>query len=110
MSIVKEVQEGAVPPKKEKQRAASERTKKGDMMYLGPTIAGAVQHSTVFKGGVLPKEAQERIDELPMMGRLFVEVDKVPGAVKELRRGQSVLGTVYAQVEAHFNAQKSLRR
>ncbi len=112
MNKVNEVQEGAAAPKKEMPGAAApaKTKRKGGLMYLGPTITGVVRHSTVFKDGTLPKEVQECIARLPVMERLFVEVDKVPGAVKELRRGQGVLGTVYARAEAHFNAQKSLRR
>lgn len=102
MNKAKEMPEAAAAPAKAK--------KKGDLMYLGPTIAGAVRHSTVFRNGILPKEAQDCIAELPMVERLFVEVEKAPDAVKELRKSQSALGTVYAQAEAHFNGQKSIRR
>lgn len=90
--------------------AAMAKEKKGDLMYLGPTISGAVRHSTVFKNGVLPKAAQECVAEFPMMERLFVEVDKMPDAIKELNKKQSALSAVYAQVAAHFNAQKFKRR
>lgn len=102
MNKAKEASEAAAAPAKGK--------KKGDLMYLGPTVAGAARHGTVFRNGILPKGAQECIAELPMAERLFVEVEKAPDAVKELRKSQSALGTVYAQVEAHFNAQRSIRR
>lgn len=101
MNKAKETPEAATAPAKVR--------KKGDVMYLGPTIAGAARHGTVFRNGILPKGAQVCIAELPMLERLFVEVEKVPDAVKELRKSQSALGTVYAQTEAHFNAQKSIR-
>lgn len=86
--------------------------KKGNRMYLGPTIIGAARHGTVFKDGVLPKKAQEYIAEFPVMEKLFVAVDKTPEAVRELRKKQSSLGAVYDQVEARFGAsrQKHTRR
>ncbi len=78
--------------------------KSGNRMYLGPTITGAVRYGTVFKGGVLPKRAQECVAELPVMERLFVETNRMPEAVKELGKKQSALGAVYALVAAYFNA------
>lgn len=85
---------------------AAKAKKKGDLMYLGPTIMGAVRRGTVFKDGILPEKAKECIAALPMMERLFVEMEKMPGAVKELRKKQSALRVVYGQVAAHFNVQK----
>lgn len=83
---------------------AGSQKKRGDLMYLGPTIIGAARRGTVFKEGILPKKAQDCVSELPMMERLFVEVDKMPEAVRELGRKQSALRAVYAQVATHFNA------
>lgn len=97
MSKGKAAQETAAPTETAK--------KKGDLMYLGPTITGAARRGTVFKDGVLPKKAQECIAELPQMNRLFVEVDKMPEAVRELRKKQSALRAIYNQV-----AQKFVRR
>ncbi len=97
MSKGKAAQEAAAPTETAK--------KKGDLMYLGPTITGAARRGTVFKDGVLPKKAQECIAELPQMDRLFVEVDKMPEAVRELRKKQSALRAIYNQV-----AQKFVRR
>lgn len=73
-----------------------------DLMYLGPTITGVVRHSTVFKGGVLTAKAQDCVDKFPIMGKLFVPIGDMPEAVKEIRKGQSVLHTVYAQVADKF--------
>lgn len=94
MSKEKAVQEAAAPAAKAK--------KKGNLMYLGPTITGAARRGTVFKDGILPPKAQECIAELPQMERLFVEVDKMPEAVRELRKKQSALGVIYNQVASHF--------
>lgn len=84
--------------------SGEEKEKRGNRMYLGPTITGVVRHGTVFKDGVLPKRATECIAELPVMERLFVETDRMPEAVTELGKKQSALGAVYARVAEHFNA------
>lgn len=94
MSKEKTVQESAVPVEKTK--------KKGDLMYLGPTITGVVKRGTVFKDGVLPKKAQECIAELSMMERLFVELDKMPEMLRELGKKHSALGAIYGQVAQKF--------
>lgn len=73
-----------------------------DVMYLGPTITGAVRHSTVFRGGILPDKTKECIGKLPMMEKLFVPLSDIPEAVKELNRPQSVLHTVYVQTAKEF--------
>lgn len=73
-----------------------------DLMYLGPTITGVVRHSTVFKNGILTAKAQDCVDKFPMMGKLFVPIGDMPEAVKEIRKDQSVLHTVYVQVVNKF--------
>lgn len=73
-----------------------------DLMYLGPTITGVVRHSTVFKNGILTAKVQDCVDKYPMMGKLFVPIGDMPEAVKEIRKDQSVLHTVYVQVANKF--------
>lgn len=77
--------------------AEKKREKKGNLVYLGPTITGVVRHSDVFEGGVLPERTQKCVAEFPMMERLFVQINEMPEAVKELRKEQSVLSTIYKQ-------------
>ena len=79
-----------------------EKKKQSNVMYLGPTITGVVRHSTVFKDGVLPKKVKECIEKLPVMEKLFVATGDIPKAVKELKKDQSVLGTIYAQTANKF--------
>lgn len=79
-----------------------EKKKQGNLMYLGPTITGVVRHSTVFKEGILPKKVKECIEQLPMMEKLFVPLDGISKATKELKKEQSVLGTIYTQVANKF--------
>lgn len=108
MSKSKETAEAEVTLK-ELPRPDMRAKKRGNLMYLGPTINGVARHGTVFKDGVLLRRAQECIAALPAMDRLFVEAGKVPEAVKELKNKQSVLGTIYAQAEAQFGAKNSER-
>ncbi len=71
--------------------------KKSNVVYLGPTITGVVRHSEVFAGGELPEKAAKCVSDFPMMARLFVDIDEMAEAVKELRKEKSVLSTIYAQ-------------
>lgn len=80
----------------------SSKKKQCTVMYLGPTITGVVRHSTIFKDGVLPERVKECISQLPMIERLFVSLDKLPEAKKELNKKQSVLCTIYAQTVNKF--------
>lgn len=79
---------------KKKTSPVSEK-KQGNVMYIGPTIVGIVRHSTVFKDGVLPEKVKGCVAELPMMEKLFVSIEEVPTALKELKKKQSVLATIY---------------
>lgn len=71
--------------------------KQKNLMYLGPTITGVVRHSTIFKNGVLTDKVKKCVEELPMMERLFVPIDELPPAIKELKKSQSALRTIYEQ-------------
>lgn len=77
--------------------------KKGNTVYLGPTITGVIKHSTVFQDGILPEKAQKCVSDFPMMRRLIVNIDEMADAVKELRKKQSALSTIYAQTEQKFS-------
>ena len=76
--------------------------KQSNLMYLGPTIAGVVRHSTIFKNGVLPKKLNECVEQFPAMKKLFVTMGDIPKAVKELNKEQSLLGTIYSQTAKKF--------
>ena len=76
--------------------------KQGNLMYLGPTITGVVRHSTIFKNGVLPQKVKECVEQFPVMKKLFVPLEGIPAAVKELEKEQSALGTIYSQTAKKF--------
>lgn len=79
---------------------------KENLVYLGPTITGVVRHSDAFQDGILPERAQKCVAEFPMMERLFVKVDDLPKAVKELRKEQSVLSTIYKQTVNKYQTRR----
>lgn len=83
---------------KSKPNVAQQKKPKEDKMYLGPTIVGVVRHSTVFKNGVLPAKVEDCVKKFPAMQKLFVTMNELPAAFKELRKKQSALGAIYAQV------------
>lgn len=85
----------------EKKKITVKKTQ-GDLMYLGPTITGVVRHSTIFKNGVFTKKVSECVEQYPAMKKLFVEADGISNAVKELRKDQSYLKTIYSQVAKKF--------
>lgn len=81
---------------------SKKKKKQEDLMYLGPTIAGVVRHSTVFKNGNFPPRVKQCLEEYPMMKRLFVPLGQLQAAVKELNKGQGALCTIYRQTAEKF--------
>lgn len=74
-----------------------------NLMYLGPTITGVVRHSTIFKNGVLPQKVKDCVEQFPAMKKLFVTMEDIPKAVKELKKEQSALATIHSQTAKKFN-------
>lgn len=83
-------------------KKASTAKKQGNLMYLGPTIVGVIRHSTIYKNGVLPDKVNECVEQFPIMKKLFVSMEELPGAVKELKKEQSALRTIYSQTAKKF--------
>lgn len=79
----------------------AEKDGTGNVMYLGPTIEGVVRHGTVFKNGILPEKVKECMKELPSLKLLFVPADRMPEAVRELRK-KSALAAVYEHTAIKF--------
>lgn len=84
-------------------KGAAAKKVQGNLMYLGPTITGVVRHSTVFKGGVLPQKVNECVEQFPIMNKLFVVMEELPAAARELGKEQSALKAIYFQVAKKFN-------
>ena len=88
-----EVKTEAVPVKKQEKK---------NLMYLGPSITGVIRHAEVYAGGI-PEAAKACVSQLPVMERLFVSLDGIADAERELRKKESALGAIYAQVEQKFS-------
>lgn len=99
-------EEKALDLKSTKPEIRVDSGKKGNLVYLGPTIKGTIQSSTTFKDGILPKRVQDCLEELPLMERLFVGIDEMPKAVKELKKRQSALSVIYMQTVQRFTGGK----
>ena len=80
-------------------------TPEEELMYIGPTIVGAVRQSTVFKEGVLPEAVLACVQEFPAMRRLFVPLDGLAEAMIQLKKN-SVLSDIYSQTEKIFTRRK----
>lgn len=78
------------------------KTVKENKMYIGPTIAGVVRHSTVFKDGKYPEKVEACIKKFPMMELLFVGMKELPKATKEIRVHGSALQEISARVLEKF--------
>lgn len=85
-----------------KKAYGAERARQANLMYLGPTIIGVIRHSTIFKNGVLSEKVKECVEQFPMMKKLFIPIEELPQAVKELSKEQSALGTIYSQTAKKF--------
>lgn len=77
---------------------AKKQEKKQNLVYLGPTIPGVIRKNDVYQDGILPEAVEKRISALPIMGRLFVSLDDMTEAVKELKKETSALGAIYTEV------------
>ena len=85
----------------EKQEAKKDAAKE-NVIYLGPDIPNVAAGSTVFEGGVLPEEVNEKIEALPILSSLFVPVSGMVEKVKELNKAGSSANTIYARVKAEI--------
>lgn len=85
-----------------KKSSGGKKGKKGNLMYLGPTIIGVIRHSTIYKDGVLPEKVRDCVEAFPIMKKLFVPMEELPAAIKELKKEQSALGTIYSQTARKF--------
>jgi len=89
---------------KKEQPVAKKTQAPENVMYIGPTIYGMVQHSQVFDRGILPERADIAIKEFPQLKMMFVPLSKAPEAIQKLADSRgSAYKTIYNQCVAHFN-------
>ncbi len=71
------------------------------LIYLGPPISGAAMPGTVYRNGLTP-QLQRMKEELPVLGRLIVEVERVSQVRRELQDPQSAASICYQKIVEHI--------
>ena len=66
--------------------------------YIGPTLQGIIQGGTVFSGGLPPKAAAV-VAAYPFMAGLFVNVENLAEARKELKKAGSERNMLYRRAK-----------
>lgn len=89
-------------PVKEEVKAPEPEAKKENLMYVGDSIIGLVRHSTVYADGVFTPAIDKCIAAFPAMARLFVKIDDIPGALKEVKEKHSPLYVINKEVTSKF--------
>ncbi len=92
----------AAEPVKEEVKAPEPEAKKENLMYVGDSIIGVVRHSTVYADGVFTPAIDKCIAAFPAMARLFVKIDDIPGALKEVKEKHSPLYVINKEVTSKF--------
>lgn len=87
---------------KEEVKAPEPEAKKENLMYVGDSIIGVVRHSTVYADGVFTPAIDKCIAAFPAMARLFVKIDDIPGALKEVKEKHSPLYVINKEVTSKF--------
>lgn len=78
------------------ERTGGSSTARGIVMYLGPSVHGIIQSGTSYKNGLPPKAAALAALH-PVFLELFVPVDGLARARKELAEPGSQLRGVYEE-------------
>lgn len=82
-------------------KAEPERT--GNVMYIGPTIRNTIQKGTTFAGGVYPSKVNAVLDEFPAGKMLFVPVEELTEAVKNLNTKNSALANISDRMAREYS-------
>lgn len=88
----------AVPEEEIAEVPVPKQEANSNLVYLGPTINGVIKSNAVYKDGVLPEKVNGYIEKFPIMKRLFVTLDGMTDAVKELKKDTSALRAIYVEV------------
>ena len=67
------------------------------VIYVGPNIGHELQRFRVFRGGI-PTTLTPLIEEKPTLKGLFIDVDQLPQAVRDLRDPNSTISTLYKSI------------
>lgn len=74
-----------------------------DLMYIGPELPGLVKHAVVFKNGILPEKVNRAIENYKPMKELFVTLEQMPAAIKEIKLNDGPLALIYKNVPKNIN-------
>ena len=73
----------------------------GGVVYIGPSINSVLRYGTTYLGG-LPEVAERAIKQFPPMRKLFVPVEGLLEATKDLNKEKSAMRSIYKQTIKHF--------
>jgi|GEM_PF-982940 hypothetical protein len=79
-----------------------EAESKENLMYVGSTIPGLVRFSTVFAEGKLPQNVADAIEKYPLFKRLFVPIDEMVSALKDVKKDKSPLNVINKEAANKF--------
>ena len=79
---------------------------KENLMYIGDTIPGVVRHSTVYADGILIPAIDKCIEAYPSMAKLFVKIDDIPDALKQVKKEYSPLYVINKEAASKFTRRK----
>lgn len=88
--------------KKETEETEMIEKKTGPCMYVGPTVPalGLVQN-VVYTD--IPDTAKSRMEEIRLLGALFVEIKAYPEAEKELRERRGYIWQAFRELAEYRN-------
>lgn len=75
-----------------------EKAAEQNLMYIGPTIPNLIRHGIVYADGKLPQKIEDAIASYKPMRQLFVTIDEIPSAVKEIKLKTGALAIIYKNV------------
>ena len=81
-------------PAKSRERENANQT----VMYIGPTITGKIAGNTTFKNGK-PRTVEEILKKYPYVEGLFIPVEKIADARKQLADKNSYLAVLYKKAK-----------
>jgi len=67
------------------------------VIYVGPNIGTVLRRFCVFKNG-LPDTLTPLLQERPALTGLFVDVEQLPNAVRDLNDPNSTISTLYKHI------------
>ena len=69
-----------------------------NLMYVGPTIPNLIRHGIVYADGILPQRIEDAIASYKPMRQMFVTIDEIPSAIKEIKLKTGALAIIYKNV------------